>query len=87
VIDLDSGQPLRVAGIGAETGDRFEIGSITKGLTGMLLADAIDRGDATLRSTVVDLVAEVAGTPLADVSLLELATHTSGLPRMISGSL
>jgi CubicO group peptidase (beta-lactamase class C family) len=57
--------------------DRFEVGSITKTFTAALLADAVQRGevapDASL-STWFD------GAP--EVTLAQLATHTSGLGRM-----
>ena len=42
--------------IDAEPETRFEVGSITKGLTGMLLADAIDRGEVSLDTTIGDLL-------------------------------
>ena len=40
-IDLSASPCVRFAFIGAAASTRFEIGSITKGLTGMLLADSI----------------------------------------------
>jgi CubicO group peptidase (beta-lactamase class C family) len=54
----------------------FEIGSVTKVFTATLLADALQRGTVTLDTTV--------GAPFAprQVTLRQLATHTSGLPRM-----
>jgi len=67
---------------------RFELGSITKALTGMLLADAIERGElapATTAGEILaakpDLAARTEG-PLHSLTMLELATHTSGLPRL-----
>ena len=36
---------------------RFELGSVTKGLTGMLLADAIGRGELTLETTAGEILA------------------------------
>ena len=67
---------------------RFELGSITKGLTGMLLADAIGRGELALDTTAGGVLAadsEVAARtegPLHSLTMLELATHSSGLPRL-----
>jgi D-alanyl-D-alanine-carboxypeptidase/D-alanyl-D-alanine-endopeptidase len=57
----------------------FEIGSVTKVFTGLLLADAIRVGK--LRVDVA-----VAG-PFAETNITheQLATHTSGLPRLHSG--
>ena len=67
---------------------RFELGSITKALTGMLLAVAIERGELTLETTVGEILAarpELAGRtegPFHTLTMVELATHTSGLPRL-----
>lgn len=65
----------------------FEVGSVTKVFTGILLAHMVDEGIVSLDTTVGELmpgdrrpVPEVAGA-----TLLELATHTSGLPRMPPG--
>jgi CubicO group peptidase (beta-lactamase class C family) len=82
VIDLASAPVVRTGLLDADPESRFEIGSVTKGLTGMLLAHAVSRGEASLDSTVGDLAAPLAGSPLAAVTLRELATHTSGLPRL-----
>jgi len=68
---------------------RFEIGSITKTFTALALARAVVAGELRLDTPVGELVPEVAGlgrdgTP---VTLVHLATHTSGLPRVhISGT-
>ncbi|MCU0857133.1 MAG: beta-lactamase family protein [Pontiellaceae bacterium] len=71
---------------GAEVNSRtlFEIGSITKVFTGILLADAVLKGNASLDDPVskflpADLLAP--DSPLHEVTLLDLTTHTSGLPR------
>jgi CubicO group peptidase (beta-lactamase class C family) len=55
---------------------QFEIGSVTKVFTALLLADAVQAGKVSLDATV--------GAPFAasPVTYLQLATHTSGLPRM-----
>lgn len=63
----------------------FEIGSITKTFTALLLADAVVRGDLRLDGAVQDALP--AGTPLRDaagvpVRWIDLATHRSGLPRL-----
>ncbi|MEM1441712.1 MAG: serine hydrolase domain-containing protein, partial [Verrucomicrobiota bacterium] len=65
----------------------FEIGSITKTFTGVLLADQVLLGKVALGDPITKfLPADVAGefSPLATVTFLELATHTSGLPRLPS---
>lgn len=62
----------------------FEIGSITKPLTGMLLADLIETGDLNPDTTLSEAVG--AGLVLdgsgADVSLEALASHRAGYPRL-----
>ena len=81
VIDTGRMPETRFAFIDANLERRFEIGSITKGLTGMILADAIDRGVVSLDTTVNDVVPSFAGSEVGSITVQELCTHTSGLPR------
>jgi len=74
----------RTAVLGAAPDARFEIGSITKGLTGLLFADMVARGEVTPTTTVGALL-PVSG-PLAAVTLEQLATHRSGLPSVPGGA-
>ncbi|MCB1228933.1 MAG: beta-lactamase family protein [Verrucomicrobiae bacterium] len=63
----------------------FEIGSITKVFTGILLADQVQRGKASLDDPIAKHLPDSVlpkDSPLASVTLLDLATHTSGLPRL-----
>ncbi len=63
----------------------FEIGSITKVFTGLLLAQAVVEKRVTLDATLGDLLGpdQKFGDPrVAAISLRQLATHTSGLPRL-----
>ena len=62
----------------------FELGSITKTMTGMLLADAVQRGEMRLDAPVSDYLPELAGTPAGAATLDQLATHHSGLPALPS---
>lgn len=61
----------------------FEIGSATKVVTGLLLSRALDRGDVALADPIDPLfplgAPQFAGQ---SITLLDLATHSSGLPRM-----
>jgi D-alanyl-D-alanine-carboxypeptidase/D-alanyl-D-alanine-endopeptidase len=57
----------------------FEIGSITKTMTGLLLAVFLDRGVVHLDDPIGTWIE--AG-PAGAVTLGQLATHTSGLPRL-----
>ena len=65
----------------------YEIGSITKVFTGVLLADTVLRGLADLDDSIGKHLPEGVlqdNSPLHQVTLLELSTHTSGLPRLPS---
>lgn len=59
----------------------YEIGSITKTMTGLMLADGVIRGSYPLEAHVSKLVPE-AETLDKRVTLQRLSTHTSGLPRL-----
>ncbi len=85
LVDLAASPKIKFACIDADPETLFEVGSITKGLTGMLLADAIDRGEVSLDTTIGDLLPGDEGTEFGSISLKELCTHTSGLPRMPRG--
>lgn len=65
----------------------FEIGSVTKVFTGLLLADAVQRGEVTLDEPVQQLLppdVKLAESKPRPIELIDLATHRSGLPRMPS---
>src|SRR5699024_5425520 len=64
------------AGLGSDEHTEFEIGSITKTFTADLLTQAIDRGELTLDTTVGEII-DATGSEITDVTLKELATHTS----------
>ena len=60
----------------------FEIGSLTKVFTGLLLAQAVHEGKVTLDTTVEQLLKDqpFADSSVGQITLRQLATHTSGLP-------
>lgn len=62
----------------------FEIGSITKVFTGLLLAQAMVEERVSLDTTVSALLPhwEFGSEEVAAITVEELATHTSGLPRL-----
>src|SRR5438105_2688614 len=62
----------------------FEIGSITKVFTSLLLADAVQRHEAALTDPVSKYLPPPATMPERGraITLQDLATHTSGLPRL-----
>lgn len=66
------------AGFGADANTRYEIGSITKTFTGMLLADAVARDEVDIDDPVGRYL-PLDDAPVASVTLRELAAHTSGL--------
>lgn len=71
---------VRYAGFGADQHTRFEIGSVTKTFTAALLREAIGRGEVSADTHVRELLPTSA--PVGEVTLQELASHTSGLPRV-----
>jgi D-alanyl-D-alanine-carboxypeptidase/D-alanyl-D-alanine-endopeptidase len=65
----------------------FEIGSVTKVFTSLLLADMVQRGEVALTDPVAKYLP--AGVKMPErggkqITLQDLATHTSGLPRLPS---
>ncbi|QEG20695.1 serine hydrolase [Mariniblastus fucicola] len=73
----------------APNGDTvYEIGSISKVFTGILLADAIERGLVTADQAAGDLLPEGVTMPVSkknpdrQITLMQLSTHVSGLPRL-----
>lgn len=74
----------RDAHFGAGPHTVYEIGSVTKTMTSMMLAAAIDTG--TVRAdTTAGSVLDLGSSPAAGVTLEELASHRSGLPRIATG--
>jgi len=62
----------------------FQLGSLTKVFTGLLLADMVERGEVRLEDSATqylpsDVRMPVRGRP---ITLRDLATHMSGLPSM-----
>jgi D-alanyl-D-alanine-carboxypeptidase/D-alanyl-D-alanine-endopeptidase len=63
----------------------FEIGSVTKVFTATLLADMVERGEVSLNDPISKYLPKTVKTPTRDgkeITLLDLATQTSGLPRL-----
>jgi CubicO group peptidase (beta-lactamase class C family) len=68
----------------------YEIGSITKVFTGILLADRVKAGVVKLDDPAQKHLPDGWTMPRRDdrdITLLNLATHTSGLPKMSNGFL
>ncbi|HWZ31605.1 MAG TPA: serine hydrolase domain-containing protein [Bryobacteraceae bacterium] len=94
-IDVQKKSLAMVAGIVAPEGTRivsyggvdsdtvFEIGSLTKVFTALLLADMAQRGELALTDPVAKYLPPGTRMPKPKgraIELLDLATHTSGLP-------
>ena len=64
----------------------FEIGSITKVFTALLLADAVERGEVALTDPVTKFLPASVRVPERGraITLGDLASHVSGLPRLPS---
>jgi len=63
----------------------YEIGSITKVFTAVLLADMVERGEVALEDPVAKYLPKTVKVPERggkQITLLDLATHKSGLPRL-----
>ena len=66
----------------------FEIGSITKVFTALLLTEMVTRGEVALNDPVSKYLPGNTKMPShsgKQITFLDLATHTSGLPRIPSG--
>ncbi|MET9496262.1 serine hydrolase domain-containing protein [Streptomyces sp. NPDC006552] len=76
-------------GVPAGEATRFEIGSLTKTFTALLLAEQAARGELRLRDPLARHLPPGTRLPPggAAISLAHLATHTSGLPRLPPGLL
>jgi serine-type D-Ala-D-Ala carboxypeptidase/endopeptidase len=73
VTDLETGK--------VPSGDTlYEIGSVTKVFTGILLTSLVQAEKVRLDDPISMYVPELAGKEIGSITLIELATHTSGLP-------
>jgi len=92
VATLEKGKPPRIFSAGSSgsatplNGNTvFEIGSITKTFTSALLADMVQRGEVKLDDPVSKFLPATVRVPSRagkQITLLDLATQSSGLPRL-----
>ena len=82
VVGVITSDGQRIVGYpGALNGDTvFEIGSVTKVFTALLLSEMAERGEVALTDPVAKYLPARVKVPRA-ITLEDLATHTSGLPR------
>jgi D-alanyl-D-alanine-carboxypeptidase/D-alanyl-D-alanine-endopeptidase len=78
-----SGETSPGSGIAPSSQSLFELGSVSKSFTGVLLAElAGEIPGMTIDDAIGKYLPELASTFSAKMTLRQLATHTSGLPRM-----
>ena len=92
VVTVEKGRPPRVVAAGAsgsaaplDGNTVFEIGSITKVFTTALLADMVQRGEVRLDDPISKYLPTTVRVPSRNgkqITLLDLATQSSGLPRL-----
>ena len=69
-------------GTGVDAGTPMEIGSLTKVFTALLIAEAVRRNELRLSSPIDEILFGQHWSGPPAISVEELATHTSGLPRL-----
>lgn len=82
---ISLGQAAKPNGHAIDPNSIFEIGSISKTFTGLLLADMVQSGVVKLDDAVVKYLPKGVKMPMRNgqqITLLDLATHRSGLPRL-----
>jgi CubicO group peptidase (beta-lactamase class C family) len=77
-VDVNATQPVRLAGIGADDTTPMEVGSMTKAMTGLVIADAVRRGEIRMDAPVATYLPQLDGSPAGAATMHELVTHTSG---------
>ncbi|MCZ4122247.1 serine hydrolase domain-containing protein [Streptomyces sp. H39-S7] len=84
---LTGGRTAHLGGDPVDADTRFEIGSLTKVLTALLFAQQAAHGELAHDDPVSRFLPPGAGPRArgAPMTLLHLATHTSGLPRLPPG--
>jgi len=66
---------------------RFEVGSVTKTFTSLLLADMVSMGTVKLETRLSELLPRGSYSPgVGQIDLKSLAVHRSGLPRLLIGA-
>jgi D-alanyl-D-alanine-carboxypeptidase/D-alanyl-D-alanine-endopeptidase len=82
---LSSGMKDITLGIPLTEDHYMAMGSITKTLVGTLLAKFVIDGKVKLDNPISEYLTETAGKAVGEITLKELSTHTSGLPRRPKG--
>ncbi len=77
------GNRIKDGGVPVDGKTIFEVGSVTKVFTSLLLADMVARGEVKLDDPVAKYLPKDVKVPTRggrEITLLDLATHRSGLP-------
>jgi len=77
-VDLDAPQPVRLAGLGATDTTPMEVGSLTKAMTGLVIADAVTRGEVRMDAPLSTYLPQLRGSAAGEVTMHELVTHNAG---------
>jgi|GEM_PF-1939169 len=77
---LIDGDEVRTAFVSADAATGFGLGSATSALTGLLLADAIERGEVAIDDPVSAYL-DLGDAPAGGLTLGDLATRRSNLPQ------
>ena len=85
-VDYYHAGPVRPGGeSSADATTRYQIGSLTKAFTNLLLAEMVAGGEVGYDTTLSDLLGDrvdFANPEVGKITLQALATHSSGLPRL-----
>lgn len=77
VVDAEG---VKVGGCGVTDTTEFEVGSISKPILGMAIAELVSRDELSLNATLGELDPRITGV-VAKVTVEQVITHSSGLPR------
>ncbi|WP_406283570.1 serine hydrolase domain-containing protein [Embleya sp. NBC_00896] len=93
VVGAIAGDDTAIAGVGDDAPDAhtlFEIGSVTKTFTSLALFNRTRAGEVAYDQRLAELLPAGRRVPERDgraITLVDLATHTSGLPRLPKGAM
>jgi serine-type D-Ala-D-Ala carboxypeptidase/endopeptidase len=84
VVGVSRGGEREMFAFKGDLAKRYDIGSVTKTFTGVLLAHMVYGGEVALEDPVAKHLPDHVTMPRGDrdITLLDLSTHTSGFPRM-----
>ena len=86
-IDSSASEPTRQATVGTLSGTTpMEVGSFTKALTGLMVADSVQRGELAMNAPVSTYLPELEGTAAGTATIHDLVTHRAGYPEFDTAS-